>query len=146
MMIGGGSVSMAGGIKVTTFLILGVIALSEIRGERDVHVFRRRLTSDVQRQALTVALLGLLILFVAILLMRELSDAPLRGLVFETISAFANVGLSMGLTADLPPPAQALLIVLMFVGRVGTVTVATALALRERKSGFRYPEERPVVG
>ncbi len=146
MMIGGGSASMAGGIKVTTFLILGLIVLSEIRGERDVHMFRRRVTSDVQRQALTVVLLGLLILFGATLLMRWLSDAPLRIIVFEAISAFANVGLSMGLTPDLPPSGQALLIFLMFVGRVGTVTVATALALRERKSGFRYPEERPVVG
>lgn len=146
MMIGGGSASMAGGIKVTTFLILAIIVLSEVRGERDVHVFRRRLTPDVQRQALTVVLLALLILFVAILLMRELSAAPLRVLVFETISAFANVGLSMGATAELPPAGQLLLVVLMFVGRVGTVTVATALALRERKSGFRYPEERPVVG
>lgn len=146
MLIGGGSASMAGGIKVTTFLVLGIIVLSEIRGERDVHVFRRRLTSDVQRQALSVVLLALLVLFLAIILMRQLSDAPLRALVFETISAFANVGLSMGITADLPPSAQVLLVVLMFVGRVGTVTVATALALRERTSGYRYPEERPVVG
>jgi trk system potassium uptake protein TrkH len=146
MLIGGGSASMAGGIKVTTFLILGIIVLSEVRGERDVHVFRRRLSSEVQRQSLTVVLLGLMIVFLAILLMRGLSEAPLRVLVFEVISAFANVGLSMGVTAELPPAGQLLLVVLMFVGRVGTVTVATALALRDRKSAFRYPEECPVVG
>jgi trk system potassium uptake protein TrkH len=66
--------------------------------------------------------------------------------VFETISAFATVGLSTGVTPTLPPAAQVLIIVLMFVGRVGTITVAAALALRGRQNPFRYPEERPIVG
>lgn len=67
-------------------------------------------------------------------------------MAFETISAFATVGLSTGITADLPPTGQVVIIVLMFVGRVGTITVATALALRSRNKPYRYPEERPIVG
>ena len=66
--------------------------------------------------------------------------------LFEVVSAFATVGLSTGITPDLPPPAQVVLIVLMFVGRVGTITVATALALRSGRRLYRYPEERPIVG
>ena len=62
------------------------------------------------------------------------------------ISAFATVGLSTGITADLPPAGQGVLIALMFIGRVGTITVATALALRSRHKLYRYPEERPIVG
>ncbi|MFC6478979.1 potassium transporter TrkG [Pseudomonas asuensis] len=67
-------------------------------------------------------------------------------MAFEAISAFATVGLSTGITADLPPVGQVVIIILMFVGRVGTITVATALALRSRNKPYRYPEERPIVG
>lgn len=146
MAIGGGSAGTAGGIKVTTFLILGLAVWSEVRGQPDVSAFGRRISSTVQREALTIALLAILIIGLSVLVLRALSDLPLRQLAFEAISAFGNVGLSMGITSDLPPTGQALLVVLMFVGRVGTISVATALALRGRKAAFRYPEERPIVG
>ena len=71
---------------------------------------------------------------------------PLEQVLFETISAFATVGLSTGITASLPPSAELTLVVLMFVGRVGTITVATALALKRSQRPYRYPEERPIVG
>ncbi|WP_037401085.1 potassium transporter TrkG [Sinorhizobium fredii] len=64
----------------------------------------------------------------------------------ETISAFATVGLSTGITADLPAVGQLVIIGLMFIGRVGTITLASALAQQERYVPFRYPEERPIVG
>lgn len=76
----------------------------------------------------------------------SLTILPLDRVLFEVISAFATVGLSTGITADLPPMAQAILIGLMFVGRVGTITVAAALALRRRDIPYRYPLERPIVG
>jgi trk system potassium uptake protein TrkH len=66
--------------------------------------------------------------------------------LFEVVSAFATVGLSTGITADLPPAAQIILVVLMFVGRVGTITVAASLALRTRHVPYRHPLERPIVG
>ena len=74
------------------------------------------------------------------------AGAALRQVVFEAISAFANVGLSMNATPLFPPAGQTVLIILMFVGRVGTITLATGLALRARRADFRYPEERPIVG
>jgi Trk-type K+ transport system membrane component len=67
-------------------------------------------------------------------------------ILFETISAFATVGLSTGVTADLPTAGKYVLVVLMFIGRTGTMTLAAALALRDRRRVIRYPEERPIIG
>jgi trk system potassium uptake protein len=146
MMIGAGSAGTAGGIKVTTFLVLGLVVWAEIRGEPDVTSFGRRISRDVQRQALTVALLAVGFVGMATLLLLSVSDLALDDALFEVVSAFATVGLSTGVTGNLPPAGQALLVVLMFLGRVGTITVATGLALRNKRTPYRYPEERPIVG
>ena len=146
MLIGGGSASTAGGIRVTTFLLLGFVVLAEIRGEPDTTAFRRRISSEVQRQALSVVLLAVGLVALATLLLLVLTDFALHDVLFEAISACATVGLSTGITPKLPPAAQFVLVVMMFTGRVGTVTIATAFALRMRKRPYRYPEERPIVG
>jgi potassium uptake TrkH family protein len=146
MLVGGGSASTAGGIKLTTFLILGLVVWAEIRGEPEVTAFRRRISAEVQRDALTVALLALATVSVASLALLSMTAFSLEDILFETVSAFATVGLSTGITDDLPAAGQLLLVVLMFAGRVGTITIATALALRHRPRPFRYPEERPIVG
>jgi len=146
MFIGGGSAGTAGGIKVTTFFLLGLVVWSEIRGERDLAIFRRRIGTRVERQALTIVLLAIGLVGVATLIVLSLTDFPFSDVLFETISAFATVGLSTGITAHLPGGAQMVIIVLMFVGRVGTITVATALALGGGQRSYRYPEERPIVG
>jgi trk system potassium uptake protein TrkH len=146
MMIGGGSAGTAGGIKVGTFLILGLAVWAEIRGDTDANAFGRRISPEVQRQALTVVLLAVTVVGLAILALLGLSDFSLTFLMFEAISAFSTTGISTGITPDLPPPAQLIIIVLMFIGRVGTITIATALALRARQRPYRYPEERPIVG
>lgn len=146
MFIGGGSAGTAGGIKVTTFFLLAYVIWSEVRAETDVVVGRRRIAESTQRQAITVALLGVATVAVGTLALLILTDQPLDRVLFETISAFATVGLSTGITATLPPAAQVVLVMLMFVGRVGTVVVASAMALAERPRRYRYPEERPIVG
>lgn len=146
MLIGGGSAGTAGGIKVGTFVVIGLIITAEVRGERDAVAFGRRVPVEVQRQAVTITLMAVAVVGAASLLLQSLSGLPLRDVVFETISAFATVGLSTGVTAGLPASAQVLLVLLMFMGRVGIVTLATALALRRRQSPYRYPEERPIVG
>jgi len=146
MFIGGGSAGTAGGIKVTTFFLLGLMVWAEVRGARDTTAFNRSINHDVQRQALTVVLLGTMAIAMATLALMSLTNFPLSVLLFEVISAFATVGLSTGITAELPGAGQLILVGLMFVGRVGTITVATALALRGRHVNYRYPQERPIVG
>ena len=130
MFIGGGSAGTAGGIKVTTFIILFFVILAEVRGGRDVNVADRRIGSRVQRQALTVALLSMGLVMSTTLVLLEITSLPLRDVLFETVSAFATVGLSTGITAQLPVVGQLVLAALMFVGRLGPITLVSALALR----------------
>ncbi len=146
MFIGGGSAGTAGGIKITTFAVLLAIVVSEVRGQRDVVLFGRRLSSDIERQALSVIILALILIAGATAILLIITDLAMQDVLFEAISAFSTVGLSTGITADLPPLGQLVLIALMFIGRVGTITVATALALGEARRPFRYPEENPIVG
>lgn len=146
MFIGGASASTAGGIKVTTFAVLFFVIYAEVRGESAVNIFKRRLHGDVQRQALTVALLSVAAVIGSTLLFSVSNDISLDRSLFEVISAFCTVGLSTGITADLPNGEKALLTVLMFIGRIGPVTVASALALRPRVRMYELPEERPVIG
>jgi trk system potassium uptake protein TrkH len=146
MFIGGSTGGTAGGIKVTTFMILFFAIMAEIRGDTDVNAFRRRIPGTAIRQALAVALLGVAIVVTGTLTVLALTDLDLDRVLFEVISAFGTVGLSTGITAGLPPSAQYVLIALMYLGRLGPITAASALALRERGKLFRYPEERPLVG
>ncbi|MET4132670.1 trk system potassium uptake protein TrkH [Porphyrobacter sp. MBR-155] len=146
MFIGGGSAGTAGGIKVTTFIVLFAIVLSEVLGRRDAGLFDRRFGSEIERQALTVTALAGGIIFVAATYISAITTLPLPTILFECISAFATVGLSTGITADLPPSAQVVLVLLMFIGRVGTITVATALAVGRPPRPYRYPKENLIVG
>src|SRR5690606_15732006 len=127
------------------FLLL-IVVWSEIRGERDAEIFGRRVGNRVERQALAVGVLSGLLVDAGTVVLLSVTDFPLSDGLFEVISDFATVGLSTGITADLPPAGQLTIIVLMYVGRVGTITVATALALGDDRKSYRYPEENPIVG
>jgi len=146
MFIGGGSASTAGGIKLTTFAVLLFVIWSEVRGDPDVSLFDRRITTGAQRQAVSVALVGVAVVVVPTILISLTSPYGVSEVLFEVISASATVGLSTGITADLGPVHQLLLVVLMFLGRLGPITFATALALRARQRFFRYPESAPIIG
>lgn len=146
MFIGGGSAGTAGGIKVTTFALLAFVVLAEIRGEPSVHVLGRRIPEGVQRQALTIVLIGVAAVVVSTIVLLAITPFRLDRVLFESISAFATVGLSTGITGDLPAAGKVMLVVLMFAGRLGPITLASALALRERTRRYERPEERPIVG
>lgn len=147
MFIGGGSASTAGGIKVATFLLLAYVILAEVRGESDVVVGRRRLGAPALREAMSVSVLGLFLVVAGLLATVALTEGfPFEFVLFDVVSAFATVGLSTGVTASAPEPAQLVLAALMFIGRLGPVVLATALALNTRQRLYRYPQERPIVG
>ena len=146
MFIGGGSAGTSGGIKVTTFALLAFVLLAEVRGDPEVSVFRRTLPVSAIRQALTVALLAVAMVMTGAAAIEITSRYGLESSLFESISAFATAGLSTGITPSLSGPSQLVLVFLMFAGRLGTITLASALALRERQRMYRYPDERPIVG
>jgi potassium uptake TrkH family protein len=146
MFIGAGPASTSGGIKVTTFAVIGFAMWSEVRGDPDVNVFRRRLPTTAVRQAMTLALISVGVVFLAGVSLAAMSRYAFTETLFESASAFGTVGLSTGITGTLPTLGQMLLVVIMLAGRVGPVTFVTALALRQRRREYRYPEERPIIG
>ncbi|KGN40430.1 ATPase [Knoellia aerolata DSM 18566] len=146
MFIGGGSAGTAGGLKVTTFIVLFFVIVAEVRGDDDVIAFDRRIEHRVVRQAITVALLGVAAVIGGTMVLTELTDLPFRDVLFETTSAFATVGLSTGITPKIGDPGQFVLVALMFLGRLGPITLVSALALRERNRRYRYPEGAPLIG
>lgn len=146
MFIGGGSAGTAGGVKVGTFLILVLLVYAEVRGQNDSEAFGRRISGAAQRQAITVLVLGSGMVVMGLVVLLRLTDFPTDRVLFEVISAFGTVGLSTGITADLPAAAQLMLTLLMFAGRVGTITLAASLAMSRSRMPYRYPEEHPIVG
>ncbi|MBE1875678.1 TrkH family potassium uptake protein [Myceligenerans sp. TRM 65318] len=147
MFIGAGSAGTGGGIKVGTFIVLAFVIWSELRGDSDVTVFDRRIARTTQRQAVTVALLGVAAVAVPTFVMTVTTTIfSLDSILFEVISAFATTGLSTGITADLPWWHQLILVVLMFLGRLGPITLGASVALRGQQRLFRKPESAMVIG
>jgi potassium uptake TrkH family protein len=146
MFIGAGPASTAGGIKVTTFAVLFFIMLTELRGEGAVNIFGKRLSRAVHRQAITVVLIAVAAVSVGTGAIMLLSGENLDRALFETVSAFGTVGLSTGITADLSDPARIVLVLMMFLGRLGPLTLGSAIALRERRILYELPKERPAIG
>lgn len=146
MFVGGGSASTAGGIKVTTLAVLFLAAFAEARGSESMEAFDRRIPSDVLRISVSIVLWGATTVATATIIIARITDAPLDLVLFDVISAFATCGLSTGLTIAAPDSAQYVLAATMFMGRVGTVTLAAALAASSRRQLFRRAEERPIVG
>ncbi|MEU8360293.1 potassium transporter TrkG [Nonomuraea sp. NPDC048882] len=146
MFIGGGSAGTAGGIKVTTLGFLLFMVWSELRGESHVNIGHRRLPAATQRQALSISILGIVVVTFATWLMLIMTPYGFDRVLFEIISAFATNGLSTGITADTGLAGHVLLSVLMFIGRIGPLTLGSALALKQRIRRYELPEERVIVG
>lgn len=146
MMIGGGSGGTAGGMKVTTVMVLLLIIRSELRGDPFVLAFGKRLSRAVHREVITVVgLMGALVA-VSTFTVMILEPFPFDRVLFEVTSALSTTGLSTGITADLTAASKLLLVALMFIGRVGPITLGTALALRRRPLLYEPPKERPIIG
>ncbi|MEO3807618.1 potassium transporter TrkG [Sphaerisporangium sp. B11E5] len=146
MFIGGGSAGTAGGIKVTTFGLFAFIVWAELRGEPRVNIGHRRLPEGAQRQVVAIMALGAGIVAASTYLLLVITPHSLDQVLFEVISAFATVGISTGITPGLGSPEQVVLVVLMFIGRLGPLTLGSALALKDRSRRYELPEERVIVG
>ena len=150
MMIGASPASTGGGIKTTTFAALVLLMLSVVRGENEVNVARRRLSTDIARRALAVAVLFLTTLVTGTLIISFIENGrfPLADILFEASSAMGTVGVSAIGTSNLHPASRAVLLPMMFLGRVSPLTLAFAVAKRQGriKTLSKYPEERIMIG
>lgn len=146
MFVGAGSAGTSGGIKVGTLAVLALAVFAEARGDEDVHAFGRRIATATVRQALAVLGFSIALTGVAIVVLLQLTDFELSDTIFEAVSATAVVGLSTGVTGDLPVTAQWFVTGCMFVGRVGPVAVAAAVATKQVRRLYRLPEARPLIG
>ena len=146
MFIGGGPAGTAGGIKVTTFAVLFFIMLTDLRGDGAVNIFGKRLSRAVHRQEITVVLIAVAAVITGTVALLLLTEYSLDRVLFEAVSAFGTVGLSTGITPELPDAAKIVLVLLMFLGRLGPLTLGTAIVLRERPVLYELPKERPAIG
>ncbi|WP_433946675.1 TrkH family potassium uptake protein [Paenibacillus sp. SN-8-1] len=146
MFIGAAPGSTGGGIKVTVFAVLIGAMWAMIKGKDDIVLFQRRLAKDSIIKAVTQTWLALfLVIFVAMVL-SVLEDRSFLPILFETTSAFGTTGMSLGLTPTLTPISKIIICMVMFLGRVGPLTLAYALAPRATKDLYRYPEGRITIG
>jgi trk system potassium uptake protein TrkH len=150
MMIGASPASTGGGIKTTSFAALVLLMLSVVRGENEVNVSRRRLSGDITRRALAVAVLFLATLVTGTLIISFIENGrfSLGDIFFEASSAMGTVGVSAIGTPNLSAAGRAVLLPMMFLGRVGPLTLAVAVAKRQggNQAVSKYPEERIMIG
>ncbi len=145
MFIGGGSLSTASGIKIGTFIVLLAAVYSYIFHKKEVVLLKRSISPDTVQKSLALVLVTGALAFGSVLLMTIFEKAPFISILFEVVSALSTTGMSRDLTPHLSLPSQALLTVLMFVGRLGPLTLVYSLATRKR-SRVRYPEADFQVG
>ncbi len=146
MFVGGGSASTAGGIKVTTLAVLALAVWSEAKGRQSVEAFGRRIPSDVQRVALSVVAWGATIVALSTITIAQITQAPIEDVLFDVISGFAHRRPVDRADRELPDPAVYVMALTMFMGRIGTVTLAAAVAATSRSQLYSLPVERPIVG
>ncbi len=146
MFIGAAPGSAGGGIKVTTFAILIGAMISMIRGRQDIVFSRYRIAQDRVYKAITFSLLSFLLIVVSAMILSATENYSFLGILFETTSAYATAGISMGLTAHLTPFGQFMITLLMFIGRLGPVTLAFTLTPKMDNEPFRYPEGKVTIG
>ncbi|MGL4614705.1 MAG: TrkH family potassium uptake protein [Shewanella sp.] len=145
MFIGGGSLSTASGIKVVTFMVLVLATYGYLRRYEVVYVYHRGISKDTISKALALAMISVATIWVSIFFLLLSEKAPMIDVIFEAVSAFGTVGLSRGLTSNLTVTGQFIIIFLMFMGRLGPLTLAYFLASPKSKR-IRYPETKLTIG
>lgn len=147
MFIGASPGSTGGGIKTTTFAIIVKSAINTIRGKKNVELLKHSISNDLIDKAYSVALFSMTLIFVsAFLLSTTESNFGFLNLLFEEVSAFGTVGLSTGITSGLSDAGKVIIITSMYVGRIGTVTLALALTKKAFYTNYRYSKANIIVG
>lgn len=146
MFIGASPSSMGGGVKTTTAAVLALSLVGSVTGRKDPQVFSRQIAQHTVYKAFTVVMISMLLVLVVTLAMSFTEAVSLTRILFEVTSAFGTVGLTTGITTTLSVPGKILITLTMFAGRVGTMTLLMALALRPSKKYLQYPEGKIIIG
>ncbi|HLU21199.1 MAG TPA: TrkH family potassium uptake protein [Bacillaceae bacterium] len=147
MFIGASPSSVGGGIRTTTFAILLLLLFSFARGKKDVRVFKREIHEEDIKKSVVVTFLALLLCFIATIILKRTERFSLMEIVFEVSSAFGTTGLSTGITPDFTMIGKIILMILMFIGRIGILTFIFLFDKGENNDDFyHYPKERVIVG
>lgn len=149
MFIGGSPGSTAGGVKTTTLGIVIFTLISVIKGREDVEIYKRKLSQSTVYRAIAVFLLGIAIVVIGIMILSIAEvGASFEAIVYEVLSAFGTVGLTMGITPGLTAVSKVTLSIIMYMGRVGPITVMLALAGKQKnsKANIKYPEGKLLIG
>ena len=145
MLVGAGSTSTGGGIKVSTFVVAVLATWSFLKQRDRVVLFKRTISNQTVTKSLAIIVVSGIVLTIAMFALMITEKAPFYEVMFETISAFATVGVTAGLTATLSEPGKYIMIVVMIIGRLGPLTLAYMLA-RPKPTLLRYPEDNVAAG
>lgn len=146
MFIGGGSLSTASGIKLGTFVILILTTVAFLRQRKDVTIFERRIPERQVRKSLALVSITMMLIFLSVFILAIIeADHPLEDVLFEVVSALGTVGLTRGLTTQLSPAGEVVIMCMMFAGRVGPLTLAYLIAM-PKATRISYPETNVLVG
>ncbi|WP_349409561.1 TrkH family potassium uptake protein [Pseudalkalibacillus sp. SCS-8] len=146
MFIGASPSSVGGGIRTTTFAIVVLAIISFAKGNQTIKVFKRELLVEDVQKAFVVLSVAFMMFGTSVIILMFTESAPLMTVIFEVASAFGTCGLSMGLTPDLSTPGKVLVILLMFIGRVGILSFLFIIRGKIVKETYRYPKEQVIIG
>ena len=146
MLIGGGSGSTAGGIKMSTIFILVATMCSVLKQDKEVAVFKKRIEPDIIKNAVAVFVLDIVLFVAGSMIISGIEGFSLKETMFECASAVATVGLTMGITPHLGIISKLLLICMMYIGRVGGITLIFAAVTPKNNGNARYPKDQVAVG
>lgn len=146
MLIGGSPGSAAGGIKTVTVMVLAVYVWSNLRSEKGCNVFGRRLLDDDIKKASNVLIISLMLAMTAALVMSAIETLPMEDIMFEVFSAIGTVGMTTGITRSLSTASRLILILLMYCGRIGSMSFALSFTERKGVAPIQLPSEKVMIG
>ncbi|WP_404452421.1 TrkH family potassium uptake protein [Virgibacillus necropolis] len=146
MFIGASPSSAGGGIRTTTFALVLIFIITYARGGASIRIFKREVHQEDLLKAVTVSLMAIAFVFSSILAISIMEPYSLSEILFEVTSAFGTVGLSLGITSELSTVSKVILMILMFIGRVGIITFLFMFKNNKSSGKFHYPKERMIIG
>lgn len=146
MFIGASPSSAGGGIRTTTFALVVIFLITYARGGNSIRLFKREIYEEDFIKAVTVALMSIMLVFVSLIIILSIEPFSVTEILFETTSAFGTVGLSLGITSQLTTLSKVILMILMFIGRVGIITFLFMFKKNKKSGKYHYPKERIIIG